>query len=139
MNDFARYVHKKMVLLDNELPALPPFAKEELECAVASGEVIRAPVSIYRPTEGLMYWAHDQLTELGLALVAGRTAAYQTNNGKQTIVGTVNGVADNDKLLDARTAQMALTYGRQMGLWEELEMGGVSVFILPDNQDGKPT
>lgn len=129
-NDFARYVHRNMVVMQYELPALPPFSGREIEEALTSGHVKSAPISIHRD-EGRMYWSNDTLAETGLSLTAERTVERYCTDGKSTLIGTVENVIANDDLLtDPKTAMMALVYGRHSGLMEEQDFGGVSVFVL---------
>ncbi len=131
-NGFAGYVYRRIVLLEYELPALPPFDQREIDEALVSGDVIRTPVSIHRD-EGHVYWSHDYLAELGLALVAGRVACNYRKCGKTNVIGTVGTVmSGTGQFSDHKIATIALAAGRHYGMLDEHDLGGVSVFTLKE-------
>ena len=136
VNDFARYMEMQSVALESELPRLPSFTPDEIEYAVSAGLVGRSPVSLHRP-EGYVFWSRDPLSELGVSLTAEKIVRYNCSDGKSELVGTVNNLITIDGVpLEPRIAAAALAYGRDFGLVEELDIGGVSVFVLCEKYRG---
>ncbi len=135
-NAFARYMEREMLALDSELPRLPSFKPYEIDEAVRLGLVGRSPVSLYRP-EGDVYWSRDVYSELGLALLAEKCVRDNCSGEKSSLVGTATNLINIDGIpLDRRIATAALVYGRDLGLMEEHDIGGVSVFVLRDEYKG---
>ncbi|MBI2085538.1 MAG: hypothetical protein HYT71_03420 [Candidatus Aenigmarchaeota archaeon] len=129
-------MEKCILALETELPTLPSFDRYEIDEAVRLGLVGRSPASLYKP-EGDVFWSRDFHSELGLALLAERCVRDNCSNGKSEFVGTVNNLIRVDGVpLDRTIATAALVYGRDLGLMEEHDIGGVSVFVLNDQYRG---